>query len=99
MKETEETVEVIPLYESGLTLSFMAKGNIDTDVMKRSCLANWSPSQYEDDTLNLDFATILRGVYRWVPMLNEYGEYCGSRLIPAEDGSRGSFYATELILK
>jgi len=91
-------VKVIQLSAEGVTQAFIAKGGIPPEVMVQACQEQFKPSQYEDDAINLDKVKVVQGNYRWIPARDEYGEPCGSRLIPAETASKGSFFGTELVL-
>lgn len=93
-----ESVNVIQLTAEGVTQGFIAKGDIRHDVMVRSCKEQFKPSQYEDEVLNLDKATVVQGHLRWVPATDEYGDPCGSRLITARSAGHGAFFGTQLVL-
>ena len=94
-----EQVNVIQLSAEGVTQAFIAKGEIPPDVMLTACQEQFKPSQYEDAAINLDKAKIVQGHYRWIPARDEYGEFCGSRLISTERAGRGSFFGTELVVR
>lgn len=91
-------VKVIQLSAEGVTQAFIAKGEIPSDVMLTACQEQFKPSEYEDAAINFDKAKIVQGHYRWIPARDEYGEPCGSRLVPSETAGKGSFFGTELVL-
>ena len=93
-----DQVKVIQLSAEGVTQAFIAKGNIPSDVMLLACQEQFMPSQYEDAAIDLDKAKIVKGHYRWIPARDEYGDPCGSRLIPTETVGKGSFFGTELVI-
>lgn len=93
-----QKVKVTQLCAEGVTQAFIAKGDISNEVMQKACQEQFVPSQYEDTPIDLSRAKIIKGLYRWVPARDEYGEFCGSQLIKAEKGGKGSFFATELVL-
>ena len=91
-------VKVTQLSAEGVTHAFIAKGDVTPDAMKKACQEQFIPSQYEDAAIDLSGAKINKGQYRWVPARDEYGEFCGSRLVPTEKVGKGSFFGTELIV-
>lgn len=93
-----ESVKVIQLSAEGITQGFIAKGDVQPDVMVRSCKEHYMPSQYEDEVLNLDKAKVVQGHFRWVPATDEYGDPCGSKLITARSAGHGAFFGTQLVL-
>lgn len=91
-------IDVIQLSRLGITESFVAKGSISSEEMMQACTEQFRPSKYEQQPIQLENSVITRGTYRWAPMKDENGECCGMMLYPAENGSVGSFYATQLHL-
>lgn len=93
-----EEIKVIQLSCEGVTTSFVVKGDLPDEEMIKACKEKFLPSDYEDEEIDLSKVKIQRGYYRWVPWRNEYGEFCGSELIKANSGSRGSFFCTEALV-
>lgn len=91
-------VVVTQITAEGITLSFLAKGYVAPDDMKKACQAQFVPTQYEDGAIDVERARIAHRRYRWIPARDESGEFCGSQLIVVTDHNPGSFEGTELIL-
>jgi hypothetical protein len=91
-------IELIQICAEGTVQSFLAKGDHSEEVMKEAAHEQFVPSQYEDHPIDLSRAKVVQGRYRWVPYNDEFGDPCGSKLIEAKEGGRGSFFATELIV-
>lgn len=93
-----DPIKVIQLSAEGVTQSFIAKGSVAPEVMRKACQEQFIPSEYEDSGINVDNSKVVQGNYRWIPAKSEDGEFCGSRLISTDAAGQGSFFGTELIL-